>query len=114
MDLVICLLFVAYLFPFAVAARYEHERLGRILVANLVFGGTAIGWLAVLGWARTRRCGRPSRSCTATCGALPPQVTACTPAPPPGTTGPVTWSFSGALAPGASGTVTYSVTIVPP
>lgn len=52
MDLVICLLFVAYLFPFAVAARYEHEHLGRILVANLLLGWTGIGWLAVLGWAR--------------------------------------------------------------
>lgn len=52
MDLVIALLFIAYLFPFVVAARREHERLGRILVANLLLGWTGIGWLVVLRWAR--------------------------------------------------------------
>jgi len=51
-ELVICLLFVLYLFPFSVAARHEHERLGWILVANLLLGWTGIGWLAVLHWAR--------------------------------------------------------------
>lgn len=51
---------------------------------------------------------------SAGCGALPPLVSACTPTPPSGATGPVTWTFTGALAPGASGTVTYSVTIDPP
>ena len=48
---------------------------------------------------------------SALCGALPPQLGSCTPAPPPSSTGPVTWTFTGALDPGASGTVTYSVTI---
>jgi uncharacterized repeat protein (TIGR01451 family) len=48
---------------------------------------------------------------SAGCGALPPALTACTPAPPPDPTGSVTWTFGGALAPGASGTVTYSVRI---
>jgi uncharacterized repeat protein (TIGR01451 family) len=47
---------------------------------------------------------------SASCGALPPQLVICTPAPP-ASTGPVTWTFTGALDPGASGTVTYSVTI---
>ncbi len=48
---------------------------------------------------------------SAACGALPPQLGSCTPAPPAGPTGSVTWTFTGALDPGASGTVTYSVTI---
>lgn len=52
MEVVICLLFVAYLFPFVVAARHEHERLGWILAANLLLGWTIVGWLAVLRWAR--------------------------------------------------------------
>lgn len=52
MDLVIALLLIAYLFPFVVAARREHERLGRILTANLLLGWTGIGWLVVLRWAR--------------------------------------------------------------
>jgi len=51
---------------------------------------------------------------SASCGALPPQLGSCTPAPPPGPTGSVTWTFSGALDPGARGTVTYSVTIDAP
>jgi len=50
-EVVICLLFVAYLFPFAVAARREHERLGWILAANFLLGWTVVGWLAVLHWA---------------------------------------------------------------
>jgi uncharacterized repeat protein (TIGR01451 family) len=50
---------------------------------------------------------------SAACGALPPNLSSCTPAPPPGATGSVTWTFGGALASGASGTVTYSVTIDP-
>lgn len=52
MEVVICLLFVAYLFPFAVAARREHERLGWILAANFLLGWTVVGWFAVLHWAR--------------------------------------------------------------
>jgi len=48
---------------------------------------------------------------SASCGALPAALTTCTPAPPPDPTGTVTWTFGGALAPGASGTVTYSVEI---
>src|SRR5690606_18732241 len=51
MEVAICLLFVAYLAPFAVAARREHERLGWILVANLLLGWTLVGWIAVLWWA---------------------------------------------------------------
>ena len=52
MELAICLLFVVYLIPFAVAARNEHERLGPILAANLLVGWTGIGWWLVLRWAR--------------------------------------------------------------
>lgn len=52
MELVICLLFVLYLLPFAVATRREHERLGWILAANLLIGWTGIGWLVVMHWAR--------------------------------------------------------------
>jgi hypothetical protein len=51
-DVVLCLLFVLYLFPFAVAARYEHERLGWVLALNLLLGWTGVGWLAALYWAR--------------------------------------------------------------
>jgi hypothetical protein len=52
MEVVLCLLFVAYLLPFAVAARREHERLGWILAANFLLGWTVVGWFAVLYWAR--------------------------------------------------------------
>jgi uncharacterized repeat protein (TIGR01451 family) len=48
---------------------------------------------------------------SASCGPLPPQLASCTPAPPPAPTGSVTWTFTGALDPGASGTVTFSVTV---
>jgi uncharacterized membrane protein YbhN (UPF0104 family) len=51
-EVVICLLCVAYLLPFAVAARHEHERLGWIFAANVLLGWTVVGWLAVLYWAR--------------------------------------------------------------
>jgi len=51
-EVVICLLFVLYLLPFAVAARHEHERLGWILAANFLLGWTVVGWFAVLYWAR--------------------------------------------------------------
>lgn len=56
MEVLLCLLFVAYLLPFAVAARHEHERLGLVLAANLLLGWTGIGWWLVLRWAR-----RPAR-----------------------------------------------------
>ena len=52
MEVLLCLLFVLYLWPFAVAARHEHERLGAILAANLLVGWTGIGWWLVLRWAR--------------------------------------------------------------
>ncbi len=51
---------------------------------------------------------------SATCGTpLPTGITACavTTAPAVGGTGPVTWSLTGSLAPGASGTVQLQVTI---
>jgi len=51
-EIAICLLFVAYLLPFAVAARHEHPRLGLVLAANLLLGWTGIGWWLVLRWAR--------------------------------------------------------------
>jgi hypothetical protein len=50
-DVVLCLLCVAYLIPFAVAARNEHERLGWVFAANLLLGWTVVGWLATLAWA---------------------------------------------------------------
>lgn len=52
MEILLCLLFVAYLWPFAVAARHEHERLGAVLAANLLVGWTGVGWWLVLRWAR--------------------------------------------------------------
>jgi hypothetical protein len=51
-EVAICLLFVAYLAPFVVAARRDHERLGAILAVNLLLGWTGIGWLLALRWAR--------------------------------------------------------------
>jgi hypothetical protein len=51
-EVLLCLLFVLYLWPFAVAARHEHERLGAILAVNLLIGWTGIGWWLVLRWAR--------------------------------------------------------------
>jgi uncharacterized repeat protein (TIGR01451 family) len=44
---------------------------------------------------------------------LPLNISACsvTTAPPPSSTGSITWTLTGSLAPGASGTVTYSVVI---
>jgi hypothetical protein len=51
-EVAICLIFVAYLTPFVVAARREHERIGAILALNLLLGWTGIGWLLALRWAR--------------------------------------------------------------
>jgi hypothetical protein len=48
----------------------------------------------------------------AACGALPPGITSCgISSPPVGGTGTVTWTLGGTLNPGASGTVTLSVTV---
>lgn len=52
MEVLLCLLFVGYLWPFAVAARHEHERLGAVLALNLLAGWTGIGWWLALRWAR--------------------------------------------------------------
>ncbi len=51
----------------------------------------------------------------AACGALGMGLTACmvTTQPAPGATGPIIWNFTGALAPGASGIVTFDVIIAP-
>ena len=48
----------------------------------------------------------------AACGALPNALTACTAAGPTvGTMGDITWTMTGSLSPGASGTVTYQVQV---
>jgi hypothetical protein len=52
MDVLLCLFFVAYLFPFAVAARHDHDRLGAVLAVNLLLGWTVVGWWVALWWAR--------------------------------------------------------------
>ncbi|HEY2030875.1 MAG TPA: hypothetical protein VGH20_16880, partial [Myxococcales bacterium] len=49
---------------------------------------------------------------SAACGTLPSSLSSCTiSAPAPGTTGAVTWTLGGTLDPGASGTVTLTVTV---
>jgi uncharacterized repeat protein (TIGR01451 family) len=49
---------------------------------------------------------------SAACGALPASLTSCTiSAPAAGATGTVTWTMGGTLDPGASGTVTITVTV---
>jgi uncharacterized repeat protein (TIGR01451 family) len=49
---------------------------------------------------------------SAACGALPASLTSCTiSAPAVGATGTVTWTLGGSLDPGASGTVTITVTV---
>jgi uncharacterized repeat protein (TIGR01451 family) len=49
---------------------------------------------------------------SAACGALPASLTSCViSAPAAGATGTVTWTMSGTLDPGASGTVTITVTV---
>jgi uncharacterized repeat protein (TIGR01451 family) len=49
---------------------------------------------------------------SATCGSLPASLTSCTiSAPAVGATGTVTWTMGGTLDPGASGTVTITVTV---
>lgn len=46
-------------------------------------------------------------------GPLPPSLTGCAiAAPSVGQTGGITWTFSGSLQPGSSGTVSYTVTII--
>lgn len=46
-------------------------------------------------------------------GPLPPSLTGCViAAPSVGQTGGITWTFSGSLQPGSSGTVSYTVTII--
>lgn len=50
---------------------------------------------------------------SATCGALPPDFTACAVAVQPAVneSGNIAWDFTGPLAPGSSGTVSFSVTL---
>jgi uncharacterized repeat protein (TIGR01451 family) len=49
---------------------------------------------------------------SAACGALPASLTSCIiSAPAAGATGTVTWTMGGTLDPGASGTVTITVTV---
>lgn len=49
---------------------------------------------------------------SASCGVLPNNLTNCTiNAPPAGQSGAITWTFTGTMAPGTSGAVTYQVTI---
>ncbi|ARU32414.1 hypothetical protein CAP31_12440 [Sulfuriferula sp. AH1] len=50
---------------------------------------------------------------SAVCGTLPPDFTACTVAVQPavGAEGTIVWEFTGPLAPGASGTVSFDVTL---
>lgn len=46
----LCLV-IFYLVPFMVAAGRNHDSLLAILVANVLFGWTVIGWFAVFFWA---------------------------------------------------------------
>ena len=42
---------VFYIAPFMIAAGRDHPSLVTILLVNLLFGWTGVGWFAVLAWA---------------------------------------------------------------
>ena len=42
---------VFYILPFCVAVVRAHHNAGAILVVNLLFGWTGIGWFVTLAWA---------------------------------------------------------------
>ena len=47
-----------YLLPAIYAASKKHPQFAPILLINLFFGGTVIGWVGALIWANTHRLGR--------------------------------------------------------
>jgi hypothetical protein len=44
-------LIILYLVPFMIAAGRNHDSMVAILVVNVLFGWTVIGWIAVFFWA---------------------------------------------------------------
>jgi hypothetical protein len=52
MAMVTSLFFLlVYFAPSIVAACREHNKLERLILLNLCFGWTGIGWFALVGWA---------------------------------------------------------------
>lgn len=47
-----------YFLPAIYAASRRHPQLAPILLINMFFGGTVIGWIGALVWANTHRIGR--------------------------------------------------------
>ena len=50
-ELLPLFLMIFYLAPFMVAAGRSHDALAAVLVFNVLFGWTIIGWIAVFFWA---------------------------------------------------------------
>ena len=50
-ELLPLFLIIFYLVPFMVAAGRHHDSMVAILVVNVLFGWTVIGWIAVFFWA---------------------------------------------------------------
>jgi hypothetical protein len=51
LELIFAVFVIFYIVPFSVAVAREHHATMPILIANLIFGWTIIGWWAVLYWA---------------------------------------------------------------
>ena len=51
LELVFAAFVICYIIPFTVAVAREHHATPQILVANILFGWTIIGWWLVLYWA---------------------------------------------------------------
>ena len=64
-ELLPLFVFILYLAPFMVAAARNHESLIAILILNVLFGWTVIGWIAILFWAAFSSVGTAARPRTA-------------------------------------------------
>ena len=50
-DLILIILFVLYFVPSIIAINSQHPQVGPIVIINLFFGWSLIGWVIALAWA---------------------------------------------------------------
>lgn len=52
--LVLCLMVLFYFLPSIIATNKKHHNTPAIIILNLVFGWTVLGWFGALIWAYTK------------------------------------------------------------
>lgn len=50
-DLILLVLFFLYFVPSVIAINRQHPQVGPIVIINLFFGWSLIGWVIALAWA---------------------------------------------------------------